>query len=106
MGEKMVWDYYKNRAYIKVRTELVNWVMQIFTEMREAYVYDNVSYQEIEGGERSFRKIIESIGISLALVYFILKRIFKVKYISARWILVPHILTNNPKGAQVQTAMQ
>lgn len=36
--------------------------MQIFTEMREAYVYDNVSYQEIEGGERSFRKIIESIA--------------------------------------------
>lgn len=36
--------------------------MQIFTEMREAYVYDNVSYQEIEGRERSFRKIIESIA--------------------------------------------
>lgn len=39
MGEKMVWDYYKNRAYIKVRTELVNWVMQIFTEMREAFFW-------------------------------------------------------------------
>lgn len=50
--------------------------------------------------------VAKAVGISLALVYFILKRIFKVKYISARWILVPHILTNNPKGAQVQTAMQ
>lgn len=64
----MVWDYYKNRAYIKVRTELVNWVMQIFTEMREAYVYDNVSYQEIEGGERSFRKIIESIADTWSVI--------------------------------------
>lgn len=50
--------------------------------------------------------VAKAVGISLALVYFILKRIFKVKYISARWILVPHILTNNPKGAQVETAMQ
>lgn len=68
MGGGMVWDYYKNRAYIKVRTELVNSVMQIFTEMREANVYDNVSYQEIEGGERSFRKIFESIANTRSVI--------------------------------------
>lgn len=50
--------------------------------------------------------VAKAVGISLALVYFILKRIFKVKTISARWILVPHILTNDTKGAQVQTAKQ
>ena len=45
-----------------------------------------------------------TVGISLSRVHFILKRILKVRKISARWI--PHILTDDQKRVRVQTAKQ
>ena len=46
------------------------------------------------------RDIAKAVGISLSRVHFILK----VRKISARWI--PHILTDDQKQVQVQTAKQ
>ena len=46
-------------------------------------------------GWHTIRDISKAVGISLSRVHFILKRILKVRKISARWI--PHILTDDQK---------
>lgn len=53
-------------------------------------------------GRYTIRDIAKAVGISLSRVHFILKRILKVRKISARWI--PHILTDDQKKVRVQTA--
>ena len=59
----------------------------------------------IESDSRyTIRDIAKVVGISLSRVHFILKRILKVWKIFARWI--PHILTDDQKRIQVQTAKQ
>ncbi|XP_062582211.1 histone-lysine N-methyltransferase SETMAR-like [Saccostrea cucullata] len=53
-------------------------------------------------GRYTVRDIAKAVGISLSRVHFILKRILKVRKISARWI--PHILTDDQKKVRIQTA--
>ena len=51
---------------------------------------------------RTVRDIASIVGISLSRVHFILKKILKVRKISARW--VPHLLTDDQKRRRVETA--
>ena len=46
-------------------------------------------------GRYTIWEIAKAVGISLSRVHFVLKRILKVRKISARWI--PHILTDDQK---------
>lgn len=48
MAQKRVENIEEIEAYIKVRTNLVQSVRQIFTEMGEVYGYDKVSYETYE----------------------------------------------------------
>ena len=52
----------------------------------------------------TIRDIAKSAGISLSWVYLILKRILKLREISARWI--QNILTDDQKRVRVQTTKQ
>ena len=57
----------------------------------------------IEGDARStVRDIARKVGISLSTVHLILKKHFKVRKKSARW--VPHLLTDEQKRQQVKEA--
>ena len=55
-------------------------------------------------GRYMIREMAITIGISLSRVHIILKRILKVRKISARWI--PHLLTDEQKRVRVQTTKQ
>ena len=55
-------------------------------------------------GRYTIRDIAKAAGISLSRVYFILKRILKVRKIFARWI--PHLLTDEQKRVRAETAKQ
>lgn len=55
-------------------------------------------------GRHTIRDIARAVGISLSRTHFILKRILKVRKISARWI--PHLLTDYQKRGRVKMAKQ
>lgn len=56
-------------------------------------------------GRYTISNVAKVVGISLAWVYFILKRILKEENIyNTGWM--PHLLTKKQKGVQVQTAKQ
>lgn len=56
-------------------------------------------------GRYTISNVAKAVGISLAWVYFILKRILKEENIyNTGWM--PHLLTRKQKGVQVQTAKQ
>ena len=115
-GWKTCCEYWRNESLHKSSHKTRSFgKADFFTELGDIYGFNNVSYETVrrwttgncKTNVSKVREIIENdgryiihliakaVGISLLRVYFILKRILKVRKISARWI--PHLLTDEQK---------
>ena len=93
------------RAYIKARSKLGCSLKQLMTELSTAYGPSCVSYDTVRLWKKKFESGVESIkcteiSTSLSTVHLILKKHWKVRKISARW--VQHLLTDEQKRQRVK----